>query len=72
MLAKTQDHVTTIFSAVRKQVEQARASLNAVEFANDANALIHGYDTLLFKSVPNSLADLINSRILSIIQNRKR
>ena len=70
MLIKTLDHLTTAFSTIRPIVERSRTSRGDASPAMDHNAKTHDYN--IFKSLVDSLTDLVKSRILCIIRNRKR
>jgi hypothetical protein len=67
-LTRTLAHLTATFSTVRPPVERSRASKGASNPATDHNAKAH--DFTLFKSLPGSITDLAQSRLLGIIRNR--
>ena len=69
-LTRTLDPLTAAFSTVRQSVERSHASRGASSPAMDHNAKTH--DFTLFKSLLDSITDLAQSRLLSIIRNRKR
>ena len=60
-LNKTLDQLTAAFSTVRPTVERSRASMGAASPATDHNARTHDYNQ--FKSVLNSLTELVQSRL---------
>jgi hypothetical protein len=66
-LTKTLKNITAAFSTVRPYVEHARANMGATDPAMDHNAMTH--DLTLFKSVLDSLIDLIHPRLIGIIRS---
>jgi hypothetical protein len=69
-LTSTLTYLTTAFSIVRPQREPSRANGDATAKAADHTARAHDYN--LFKTLFNALTDLAQSRLLGIIQHRKR
>ena len=61
-LPKTMDLLTAAFSTVIPSVERSRASRGIFSPATDHNAKAH--DFTLFKSLLDSITDLVQSRLL--------
>ncbi len=69
-LSSTMDQLTTAFSTVRQTTGRSSTSKGGTPAATDHNAKNHDYT--LFKSMLDSLTDLAQYRLLSIIRNKKR
>jgi hypothetical protein len=69
-LTSTLTQLISTLSAVRPHAEPSRASRGINSPTTDHNAKAH--DSILFKSLLDSLTDLAQSRLIGIIGNRKR
>ena len=69
-LKATLDHLTAAFFTARPRVERSGVSMGSTNTVTDHTARTHDYN--LFKSLLDSLTDLAQSRLLSIISNKRR
>ena len=69
-LTATLTHLTAAFSTVRPRVEPSRASKgNPI---SDMGHTAKAHDYIMLKSLLDSITDLAQSRLLAIINNKKR